>query len=1286
MAVVADRFKTSLFALIVSGASVLGVAPARAASAPLPSPELNALVDASGTGNLVAQSLTSSIRAQVPVTQAPVGPRILIIGTGVKADLFPADLKARIAPRWPSAGSDLTDSHGYGTLAASVVFQMAPRASITSMRVTPLDSNWVQVNLDSLSQAMEEARVRSAEWDLILLAFPPSSALDPLTNIAAHLNYGGTVGRGLHLVVEGMLQNHARMQGANVAGIPADRALRDVLYAKANLNQRDAIERYVSLSKQWNRVTAAVRALSATGVGVVAPAGDFTRKQRGTGAVVPLSTQTVYGLSAMPEVITIGAAHNGANLSPTSGRGPTLGLGLKPDALAPSDVLGMMPADARLPWPDSTNRLPLTSRLIDWADPLVPDTACPDLTGKYRCVLEGSSMVAAAVAASNLAMLVARGTPHTAALRAPLDDEILRGITWSAASRTHAPGAYPWEEGAGILTGLASFDPSRTPVALAPLTVGETAWDTSESVAVPLWAGAATPDTARPHLDAFAGPAPTGETRTYPMRDQTRMSASVAPGVLTLTSNPARAQGGLYAGSVDLMKMGAQLVALPMYFVQDIPVDFSIAAGANGGERIEDDTVVLFAGLPPNVGILGEAWKTLASSPFAQSGGEPTNRFVLRYGVSRDIRGTTEDADGHGRGRIDAVPPGFYKMHLLGDYSITAVQDRGVREELGLLLASTGAESAKVSGANLFISAMPPCAVEAQPSGPMSGGCVGGSFSSERDPATDLCVLRNNDTGVAYSAYCAPVRYVVPAGVATRATHLIRYSADPARSELTTCGINLGAAAVDYQAVVKAAANCPGTTTPTAWSFSDTDPGRAACLGPEEKAAFPNGHPHDVRATYDLVAPLNATTKNLPVGVMTYTFKLPDLNTYTVAGLSFSYAAENAIIGVRLKVGPEGLTDGSNDLVYVGAPGVTSSPALKTSGTTGSIYQQWSLMSSNAATGTVSIVVIPTSYSSDLSAQHLASVAICNLALRVQTFAKRQYDTTVTRNGASLRTLYQSDGGLHHQIDPTQSRTRAVWNADAKRFDDLGDEPEDLSMSIHIPRNTTRAAPPPTYPATRRWHALEAPSGDPVIPADVWAPQTGVSVNAGARVDLRGGVTSLACQSAALIPGEGDLSYAKRTDFCRQWTQARASSALLEEFAPEMKVNGRALAAVVLDDAALTAAEAVTTGAPGIIGVGTTSRDDLGRSDGTSDGAFDDDVWARNGDAYAPGLRAGNFYEDPNMARTTLTAMWTTLQVVTDPATGRKTLVLKAGIPGGGAYTISSDLNCTTLNGQRICT
>lgn len=1277
------RARIGLCALTVTAGTLLQVAPARAAAPPIPSAELNALVDATGTGSLVTQALTSAIRAQVPVTPAAAGPRILLLGTGVRADLFPADLKARIKARAPNAGSDLTDAYGWGTLAASVIFQVAPRASITSMRVTPLDSNWTMANLDSLAQGLEEARARRAEFDVILLAFPPSAALDPLTHLAAHLNYGGTVGRGLHLVVEGLLQNHARMPGANVAGIPTDRSLRDKLFARANLNQRDAIERYVSLSTQWNRVLRAVTALSSSGVGVVAPAGDFTRKQRGTGAVIPLSTQTIYGLSALPQVITIGAAVAGTSLSPTSGRGPTLGLGLKPDALAPADVLGLMPGDARLPWPDASSRLPATGRLIDWADPLVPDTACPDLTSKYRCVLEGSSLVAAAVASANLASLVARGTPHTAATRAADDDEILRGIVWSAASRTHATGALPWEEGAGILSGLASFDPARTPVALAPIAVGETGWDVRSQVAVPMWAGAARADGARAVLTAFAGPSPTGETRTYTLNDATRVTATLAGSTLTAVSNPARAQGGLYAGRVDLSNAGSQLVALPMYLVQDIPVDFSIQAATGAGERIENDTIVLFAGLPPNVGILGEAWKTL-SSGFGQSGGEPTNRLILRYGVSRDVRATSAPADDHGRGRIDAVPPGFYKMHLLGDYTMSAVQDRGAREELGLLLASTGSEAAKVTGANLFVSAMPPCGVEAQPSGPMAGGCLAGSFTTEKDAGTDLCVLRNNDTGVAYSAYCAPMKHVVPAGVVTRATHLIEYSPDPAKTELKTCGINLGSTGVDYQTVVKAAANCPGTTTPTAWNFSA---GSSTCLGPRERAAYPNGHPTDVRATYDLVAPLSAASKNLPVAVLSYTFKLPELNTYTVAGLSFSYEAKNALVGVRLKVGPEGVTDGSNDLVYIGAPGVTASPMLQSAGARGSILQQWSLMSSNAATGTISIVLIPTSWaSSDLSNEHLASVGLCNLGLRIQTFAKRHYDSEITRGGTALRSLTQSDGGIHTQIDPSKQRVRAVWDGATSSFTDLGTEPEDASLSIHVPKNGTRASRPVSYPSERRWHALESPAGDPAHVGDLWSVQSGSSLAQGARVDLGRGVTSLSCQSASMIPKEGDLEYAKRMDFCRQWTQARASSSLLDELAPEMRVNGRALASLTMDDATLGNAEAAVAGAPAVVGLGLRRGDDAGLADGTAAAGYADDVWRRSGETYVDGLRAGDFYEDPNMMRTTITALWTTIQLITDPATGKKTIVLKAGTPGGGSHTISSDLNCTVVNGQKVCT
>jgi hypothetical protein len=1105
-------------------ASLMSAGVARAsATAFSPDPGLSASVDQSGTGGAVGTVKTAALRAAIPAHGS--APRILLIGTGVQRSLFPAGVQDSIV----ASGSDATDPYGYGTIAASTILQILPDAVITSRRVRPADANWFLADLSSLSSALQEARANASSYDLVLLAFPPQAALDPTTYMIGYGDYG-TYGRGMAMVEEALLSTPVRN---GVAGIPIDKALRDKIFARTDLRQRDAIERYARQAIAWRQILRDVTALDDAGLAVVAPSGDFTRKSNGT--VVPLATQTVYGLSALPSVITVGAAYDdgsGWQVSPTSGRGPTLALGAKPDLLAPADVMSMLPAAAKLPWADDSARAPL--HMLEWARDGVPPTACPSLSGDYRCVLQGSSMVSAAVVAANLAALASTGAVRAGAAT----DQVLRGIAWAGArakARAGTRAADAWEQGAGVLAGLAGFDPRTAAIALKQADFGQVSPGAPGALSIPLWSGGAQPARAAATLTRFIGPDSSGAARTASYDATARLNATVSSGVVTLKAAAARAQGGIYTGSVAIGD-----TELPLWLTQDVAVDFHVdeaynefMSGGPEGERVEDASMVLFAGLPQNVGLVGDGFKNFATPQFDRFGGDPTNSVVIRAGTTRDsfTNASVAPAD-HGRGTIDAVPPGFYRFHVLTDHAMEATQARGRAESLGVFLATSGPEAASAPGANLLV---PACSLGVLP-GPLP--CAQRDGSVQIDKSSGLCVASDSHAQVAFNVYCGEIAYATPSSFVSRAVHLVDYG------EWSMCGVNvpLDGTALDFAAIAAKGRSCSGATTPTAWSFGA---GAPDCASPAEGTS-----PKDLTATYSGPSVASAG-RNLPVAVLTYDFALPYLNTYTTATATLQYAVQNAIVGARFSTGG---TDASNSVLVADAAGVDVTPAVAASSPRGSASQQWAVMSSNAPSGSVSLILIPTAWArADLDpTKPISRVSLCDVSLRVSTFAKVAWGAP----GSDASQFYPAlDRGLLSQIDPSQSRMRAVWDGSA--FRDAGRESESLVFASQVPKNSTRDASaarhvlspvggPAGLRAVRRW-GTDALRHENVLASNARA------------YDPRRGAATLTCATTDPV----------QSNVCAAWTQARTSAATLGQLTPDLSLNGRFDGVVSADFATL---------------------------------------------------------------------------------------------------------------------
>ena len=1232
--------------------SMLTAATAEAgASAPRADENLSSTVNTGGTGAALTNVNTPALRDAAPASSS--APRILVIGTGVHRALFPAALQTSIVA--PGA-RDGVDAHGYGTLATSVIFQVLPNAIVESRAVAARDALFTQIDMRALADAFAYARSHRGRFDAVLLAFPPQAALDPVADSLGRVNYGPTFGSGLAMVVEGMLARAGATTDGPVLGIARDRDLRARLLEGANLKQRDAIERYVAATDAWDGVTAEVERLADAGVAMVAPSGDLARADGG-----PLPTQTIFGLSAHPDVITVGAAYGTGSeirVSPTSGRGPTLDLLAKPELLAPANVMGMLPGNASLKWSDDSLRVPLAR--LDWAHDSVPPTPCPSITNAYRCVLQGSAMVSAAIVSANLASLVAGGIPGTAPDRGTDDEDVLRGIAMVEASRVSAlaasgdGAAAPWEQGAGVLAGLGSFDPARTPVPLGAADLGTVAWDEEYGITVPLWSGGARVAAASTTLTGMLGPDVTGRAIASAIQDSSRMTARPTADAVTVAANPARADGGVYAGRVTLTSPGGDVVGIPLHLVQGVNLDFHVnyaynefQTGGIEGERVEKATAILFAGMPPNVGLVGEAFKHLSGRQFRRFGGDPTNGPILRYATTQDsFTDPSVAARDHGRGTMKAVPPGFYKFHIVTDHSVEARQTRGVVESLGIQLASTGPDAAVTFGANLLVPSDPACdATQVSDCVPRDG---------EVDPSSGLCIARNTQTTVSYRYYCGEIGLSVPSAIISRAVHHIQHADDPARSEWQTCnvGVEMKGAAVDLGQIVDRADPCDGGPMGASWKIAT---GGSRCLGPSERAAFPNGHPNDVRATFSSMVPAGTPGAALPAAVLTYEFPLPYLNTYTTTGLAFSYVAENAIIGVRFQTGNRPTDDASHGLLVIDDPDLSITPALEQASSKGSIFTTWDLMTANAERAQVSLIIIPTKWSSVGSTKPAATVELCDVSLRVHTFAKQTYGQARMENGRPVQFFPVLDRGLTDQIDPGTSRVRATWDDRTSAFVDRGREPETLSFAVQIPKNTTtdpRAehhvlsphGGPAHFVTTRRW-GTDARRHESVLPSSFQAH------------DPRYGLTALRCGEGPeqIEPGDKPADIAA-WETCKAVNDARRDNELIGGLFDDMWANGRFTGIMAIDYETIARAA-------GNVAFEVADADDRG--------AFEQ-RWKREGGTLVREFEIPNFYDDA-VGRFSLNLLGGAVSV-RENGTGHYVLAVSAGTPGGTTYSISTTI------------
>lgn len=548
---------------------------------------------------------------------------VVVISSGVDTSVFPASIAEKIAVHG-NAG----DPVGYGTYVTSVIAQVAPSARISSIRLTnssgKFQPDWQKFAFDWVLQ-------NSKDVDAVLYAIPPREFLDP---VAAFMAAG---------IWNEMIDIIDTRSLAGSSGPVFGAALSDTLALEQtrNLSEHEytLFKYFRSLTMRWLQASAQLQTIVKAGVPVVVPAGDLGP-----------NLQTILGIANLPEVTTVGG-FNGTSVSPTSSSGPSMEGTVKPDLLAPSSIVGILPENSILAKSLDSRGLLDNTLTLQW-DAGEPAT-------QARALLD-TTMTAAAIVAASMGGLNADG----------MDTVALQQGALSAAA-VPIDGIPVWQQGAGALEMVPdqSFASSR-PVALSSADLGAEpdsgVWSFSVDFAQGSPEGAATTVA---HL-AATRPDATTSVSTLASGDAPPIGASVDQNrvVVTLPLGNDSYEGGLYCGYTDVLLPltsetadsrataagipegteqvptcfveGTRLSALGFY-IHDLPA--------------ENLTWSLMPALPPQASILDRPLMIVRNDP------RNTRVFVQTTG-----------ADGFAQ--FPNVPLGYYRLRLWADYAAPTTQ------------------------------------------------------------------------------------------------------------------------------------------------------------------------------------------------------------------------------------------------------------------------------------------------------------------------------------------------------------------------------------------------------------------------------------------------------------------------------------------------------------------------------------------------------------------------------------------------------------------------------------
>jgi hypothetical protein len=562
-----------------------------------------------------AAAAVSSLSAYLPSAH---GVRVALVSSGVDSSVLPQSLQSRVT-LLGSGG----DPVGYGTYVASVILQLDPQASITSIGVWPngrFDPGW---QAGALNWAVSNAK----NLDVVLYAVPPSAFLDP---VSAEMQAGRWAQVG-DTLSDLSLPGPAGPQ----FGVPLNGTLFNQETRGWAQQETGALGGFSQLVSRWAQARSEVMQLVNAGVGVVAPAGD-----------VGPNPQTVFGLGNFPEVVTVGG-FDGQKVSATSASGPSMDGHVKPDLVAPTGMVGLLPQSSQLATALGQKGL-LSSTLEPAWNAGEPQTTA-------RAELD-STFTSAAMVAVGMGEMGVGGVRNVTQQRGAL-----------TAASVPLSGVPAWRQGDGVLhrTPDAAFATSR-PLVLSHGDLGlepdasATTWTTT----VPVSQGTAS--SASTAMTDFLGLAPTGQPyiTTTDSSSAPPVSASVGNNGVTLSmplgSNSYN--GGLYCGYTQVSLPGTSGTVTPGVDAYGIPVGTEqVPTCLVKGTQLsafgfyihqlpaENLTYGLLPALPVGSSLLEHPLMLLPVNPL------DTKLFFKVTG-----------ADGYAR--FPNIPPGYYRIKQWSDY------------------------------------------------------------------------------------------------------------------------------------------------------------------------------------------------------------------------------------------------------------------------------------------------------------------------------------------------------------------------------------------------------------------------------------------------------------------------------------------------------------------------------------------------------------------------------------------------------------------------------------------
>lgn len=596
----ATRRPAALAALLAGLAVALSVPAAGQAE------EQPATIDEGlGSLSLEPEQLVAPVVAEVERIAAlrpeANGIRVALISSGVDASVLPESLRGQVSEATGVTG----DRVGFGTYAASTLLQLDSGARITSLNVYPYGWFIPEWHAGVFNWAIQN----SGSFDVVLYALPPSDFMDP---VSLWMGAGAWEALGDTILDRGL-------PGAKgeVFGLPFNGWLRSQL--TAGNGKGPYMDWFTIHANRWLVAQAQVRALRDRGVGVVVPAGDL-----GPGP------QTAFGIANLPDVVTVGG-FDGEGVSTTSGSGPSIDGHVKPDLVAPTGLVSLLPPSSPVA------KLLAARKLLDSS--LQPAWDAGEPATSARAQLDSTLTSATIVAA-------AMGGLSAAGIR---DVERQRGALTAAAKPLD--GVPVWRQGAGVMHRAPDSELANTrSLVLDHGDLGAEPASGEWSATIALTQG--TPASADGRLTDFMGVGPNAKsvTRSLAAGEGPPVTATTADGEVKLSAplgDPS--EGGLYCGYTDVSIPGTdgEVENVPTclvhgtklrahgFYIHDLPA--------------KDLTFALLPGLPPGASLLDHALHMLPINPL------DTQLY---------FRVTGED----GNADFPNIIPGYYRVRQFSDY------------------------------------------------------------------------------------------------------------------------------------------------------------------------------------------------------------------------------------------------------------------------------------------------------------------------------------------------------------------------------------------------------------------------------------------------------------------------------------------------------------------------------------------------------------------------------------------------------------------------------------------